>query len=74
MKKIKWLMISVLALFVCLFASQGVSISKAEASSSQWAVTYYSKPNFQGTKVQQQVDDITFLLGNEGACQRNSSR
>ena len=55
--------VSVLALFICLFASQGVSSSKVEASSSQWTVTYYSKPNFQGSKVQQKVDNINFSWG-----------
>ena len=63
MNKAKWLMVSVLALFVCLFASQGVSTPKVEASSSQWAVTYYSKPNFQGSKVQTKVDNISFSWG-----------
>lgn len=63
MIKTKWWMVSVLALFVCLIASQGVSTSKVEASSSQWTVTYYSKANFQGSKVQKKVDNINFSWG-----------
>ncbi len=59
----KWLIVSMLALFVSLFASVGVSSSKVEASSSQWSVTYYSKKNFQGSQVQQKVDDIDFSWG-----------
>ncbi len=63
MKKIKWLIVSVLALFISLFTSQGVFPLKAEASSSQWAVTYYSKPNFLGSKVQTKVSNINFSWG-----------
>lgn len=57
------MIVSILALLVSLFTSLGVSSSKAEASSSQWSVTYYSKLNFQGSKVNQKVDDIDFSWG-----------
>lgn len=62
MNRKKWLIVSMLALFICLFANQG-DPSKVEASSSQWTVTYYSKINFLGSKVQQKVNDINFSWG-----------
>lgn len=63
MNRKKWMIVSILALFVSLFTSLGVSASKVEASSSQWSVTYYSKKNFQGSKVNQKVDEINFSWG-----------
>lgn len=58
-------MISVLACLFCFFASSELCISKAkaEASSSQWSATYYSKVNFKGSKVHNKVDNLNFSWG-----------
>ena len=63
MIKLKWLIVSILAFSVCLFTSSGFSISKVEASSSQWTVTYFSKLNFKGSKVEKKASTIHFSWG-----------
>ena len=51
MNRKKWLTVSLLALFVSLFASQGISTTKVEASSSQWTGKLYPSKNFTGKSV-----------------------
>ncbi len=63
MKRTKWLIGSVLAVLLLLVASSGVAPSKAEASSSQWDIAYYSKLNFGGSKVQTKASGINFSWG-----------
>ena len=59
----KWLVVSMLVLFMCLFTSREYAISKAEASESKWTVTYYSKLNFTGSTVQKKADRINYSWG-----------
>lgn len=56
-------MVSVLTFFLCFLGSGGFFAAPVEAKDSQWIVTYYSKLNFAGTKVQKKVNAIHFSWG-----------